>query len=587
MGLFRLQEIPNLHASGADQVAVEAGRSTTLQWTLAGDCARFAEGDDFQVRKGDGQPLDAKILYDPKTAQIAVTLHPMQVPTGGTVQLFARNLFGRAYAIGQPVKLRPAYGVAQIAKLAGLILGFLHTAFFLGLIVAARWSERANQMLLDPVARRIGVWWGFALTYSAALQHWVLRRWFDRRKLEARREPILSMPITNPTTGEEIDSDNLAERLRPGCRIWVQGKPGMGKTTLARAIELCFFSENAGLGAAFRRHGYIPLFVRLREVAIAGSSLGPGDMLWAARLAERPLGRQGLIFDASGASGSNLKLISAIIDHSKFVLLLDGANEVPWSDEIAPAAAARDRPGLLVTSQGPPPPGTAFEHWLLPDTIGDAVEPLLRLFMGDEEGGALFARLKDRPLLGEIRSGYDVRLLQRLAEAGTETLPANRLGLYETMVMYAVGKDRTVAGELAGDAWTIWLSGSRQFQPPAIRKDLVSQLLGQDARILREVGDKLEFMHDQIEAYLAARHIIFDVVNPAGFIADTEPAWGVRIRSEQADLWTFVSEMADDALAQRLFLWTFDDPEGRIELQKALLKRPTLQRKNLLGATSL
>jgi hypothetical protein len=572
-GLYFLPIRPSFQARGRMASASEAGRATTVQWTFTDECARFAETRDFLVKTADGRPVTMESFYNPDSRELFVRLPAELLPTSRSIQLYALDGLERPFPVGDPVSLEATYGIAHLLKLVGILGVLLHTGFFLGLTILARWRASAASMLLDPRARAIGLWWGFALAYSATLQRWILRRWFDERRAVALREPLLALALTRPETGEVIRADRLAEKLGPGSRIWLQGRPGMGKTTILRSIEQHFFADNEGLGQAVRRTGFIPLFIRLRT--FAASSVGEGDMLWAARLAERAFGGQGFILDERGAASSNLRLISAIIDRSDFILLLDGANEVPWGDQIGPAAASRDRPGLLVTSQGEPPMGMLFEHWVLPETIAEAIQPLLCLFMGDERGNALFRRLEASGLLPEIRSGYDVRLLQRLAEAGIGELPPTRLALYGAMVDHAVAQDSVRAGDLAASAWSIWLSGSRQFDRGEIGAGLADQLLRADARIIREAGSKLEFVHDQIEAYLAARHI-FDSANPAGLIAATEEQWRLRIRSEQADLWAFVREMAGDELAHKLYLWALEQPDDRIELQKAFKDRVTV-----------
>jgi hypothetical protein len=276
------------------------------------------------------------------------------------------------------------------------------------------------------------------------------------------------------------------------------------------------------------------------------------------------------MIDESGATGSNLRLIFGILESNQFILLLDGANEVPWSEQIGAAAAVRDRPGLFVTSQGGPPPGSSFEHWTLPKTIQDSILPLLSLWMGEASGRRLFERLQRSPLGPDIRSGYDVRLLQSIAETGVKQLPRNRIELYETMVAQSFDGDLDsgLADELATFAWELWLSGKRQFEKIALGADLTDRLVLAKLPLIRAAADRYEFMHDQIESYLAARHL-FSTPNPFGRVAADEPRWRMRTKSEQADLWRFLRDMADGVLAIRLYDWALEEPEERIELQKA------------------
>jgi hypothetical protein len=493
------------------------------------------------------------------------------VPENESVQLYAVDGLENLYPVGGAVDLRVSYSFTEISKLIGISLSIIHTLFFFFLIVAARWWGSAAAMLLDPLARSIGIWSGFALRYFPPLQRWLLRRWFDLRRRKGHLPEYLPLVLTNSQTGEIISSDELLDRCRDGGRVWLQGRPGMGKTVLASWLEERFFVEDRSLGDAINRRGYIPLLIKLREITVGASPVADGDLQWAARLAEKALARQGFLLDDRGASGSNLLLVSAIVQRSNFVLLLDGANEVPWSDQIGPAAVGSQWPGILVTSQGPPP-NSGFEHWTLPDTIQRSIEPMLVLFMGEAKGRALFSSIASSPLIEEIRSGYDVRLVHRLAEAGMEHIPENRLSLYETMVGLAVGGHVGLADDLASFAWDIWLKGTRQFERSALPTDLSDQLLASETRLLREWGGRLEFIHDQVEAYLAARHI-FNLQNPFRAITSAEASWSLMIRSAQADVWSFVNAMADTDTALKLYRWTLEQPEDRLELQISLKDR--------------
>ena len=122
--------------------------------------------------------------------------------------------------------------------------------------------------------------------------------------------------------------------------------------------------------------------------------------------------------------------------------------------------------------------------------------------------------------------------------------------------------------DLCDFAWGVWLSGARQFTEDEIGKQTAEKLVGGGSPVVRRVNGDLEFVNDQIGAYLAARHV-FNAVNPFSLIVAQEQRSTLRYRSEQAEIWRFLREMADDVLTVRLYMWALEEPEDRIELQKA------------------
>jgi hypothetical protein len=117
-----------------------------------------------------------------------------------------------------------------------------------------------------------------------------------------------------------------------------------------------------------------------------------------------------------------------------------------------------------------------------------------------------------------LRSGYDVRLVIDLAEADPEgtKLPLDRIGLYRAAV--AAGGPRGISvlscyrrrlGKLISERGPN--EDNRRLKPDAdAPKDLLEQLeavrerSGRSIRLIRGAPPYYEFVHDQMNAYLAA-----------------------------------------------------------------------------------
>ena len=197
-------------------------------------------------------------------------------------------------------------------------------------------------------------------------------------------------------------------------------------------------------------------------------------------------------------------------------MTIDGLNEVAREQAVAAFAAEFPATPLFVTSQesGEAP----FEVWHLTGTITAHVDGLLMLYLGPQRGEALAQQVRDAGLIGHLRSGYDVRLVIELAEADPEhaNVPRDRVGLYRAAVAAAwpTGDERLELLQAA--AWKLCSErgpneDERRLKPdedaPA---DLLEQLeavrerSGRNIRLLRAAPPGYEFVHDQMNAYLAA-----------------------------------------------------------------------------------
>ena len=557
-GLFRM-----LGPEGVGS-ALGVRDGSVIRYGLSGHCVPYLGNSSFQLRDESGREILTNKGYDLESQELTLTLADKAV--NGRIfdaQLFVIDLEGTPHPIGEPLRVRQPMDLAEIVRRAVVAAGILHTMFFGGLMLLAGRSDRAAGMLMHPLAQTIGIWWAWIVQYSPTVQRRLLVRWFNRRKSALGEvQEVLPLPLSG-TGGAEMASTGLAALLRPGCRVWLTGNPGMGKTALARQIEAEFF-RHPDLGTAFNAYGFIPLFIQLRSAADPGK----GDRSFAARLAEAALSGQGWLADEN-APARNSILVDAFVRRSGFVLLLDGANEVPWFEEISNSAAASDQPGLLVTSQASPSlRAELFEEWKLPPTMAIAVEPLLKLYLGEAKGSAAYRRIGPT-LLADLKSGYDVRLIDSLHREGAAPFPENRVGLYRAIIdrLFAHG-DPLAEEKLGAFAWALWLSGGRQFPEVALDASVREALAADRQAVTRVVGgDRREFRHDQMRGYLAARHVV-SAANMLGVLEESEPKWPTG-KTEQDLVWQFLAELSDDLTTQRVYKWALLQPENRNRLQIA------------------
>ena len=319
------------------------------------------------------------------------------------------------------------------------------TVLFGGLLLAARRSRAAWDVVTDPLWGKVGIQFWTLLRFWPALQRWALARWRDALGKEYPAEDYLPMPLAGPQ-GAAMVSSELAGALAPGRRIWLQGAAGMGKTALVDHAVADWCAEPGDLGAAFARWGYVPLPIALRDFAAVPVPTAPEE--WLFDLAGRRL-------EAAGLRVEDARLLRGMLTAGYWVLLLDGANEVDDKGAIQQFARRFPQVGMLVTSQAEPRAEAAglFEVWRLPPDIRAATGPLLELYLGPERGAEVLRRIEAAPIADDIRSGYDVRLVADLVAGGTDpwALPATRVDLYDAMLR-AAGDGYPVA-DLCRVAW--------------------------------------------------------------------------------------------------------------------------------------
>ena len=335
----------------------------------------------------------------------------------------------------------------------------------------------------------------------------------------------------------------------------------MGKTVLVdRVVGLVRGRRPRG---GVRAGGYVPLPIALRD--FMGVEVSAAPEAWLFDLAGRRL-------EAAGLRVEDGRLLRGMLTAGYWVLLLDGANEVDDKGAVQQFARRFPQVGMLVTSQAEPRAEAAglYEVWRLPEDIRAATGPLLALYLGPERGAEVARRIEAAPIAGDIRSGYDVRLVADLVAAGTEpwALPATRVELYDAMLKPA-GKDYPVA-DLWRVAWDCWVAMHRDLRPgDNIPAALLEPLKRPGVRVVRaQDGGVWQFRHDQMRAYLAARWAGVEEVSPVDLFEATPAIWRLA-RSEQQVVWEFFARLLDEAANRRVLGWADEEAE-RAELQVAL-----------------
>ena len=456
----------------------------------------------------------------------------------------------------------------------------VHTLIFLGLIAGARRSETCFRLLFDPVFAKFGLWFYAALRWLRPLQGWLLARWFAevrRAHLRAEAQPYLPVPLARsgtdgPQASEAFLSEALAERWREMPKVWLRGPSGMGKTALVRALERrCFLAEPT-LGAALRRFGRVPVVIAARDAReLPVDKADPGGwVVWAA----------GRVLARGRFEVRDLSLLRAFLRSGLLGVVLDGLNEVERDEEVQRFAETMPDMAILATSQrSPPEQGDKGPTWAvleLPRDIGAFVDQLLALYLGAAGGRDVAAAISASGLWAAMHSGYDVRLVvDLLLQRGTPLDRCRAAGWNSTRyARRARAKRRPSAprGQARGTRLGDGAEGRAPAHHAQLDLDLVGPLAGPRQRVLRVVGDGVyEFRHDQMRAYLAARHLAEappSTVVLAQWIQGS-PIW-TRHRNEQAELFDFLAAMQGDG-SELQTLWRFAaaDP-GRAVMQQKL-----------------
>jgi hypothetical protein len=206
------------------------------------------------------------------------------------------------------------------------------------------------------------------------------------------------------------------------------------------------------------------------------------------------------------------------------------------------------------------------------------------LYLGRERWETLAKRLRETGLIQHLRSGYDVRLVIDLAEADPFTkLPSDRIRLYRAAVAAAWPERDERLELLQAAAWKLMSERGSNEDKRRLKadsdapKDLLEQLeavrelWGRSIRVVRGAPPGYEYVHDQMNAYLAASWF---ANRPGSVMRDVLGATKVwqEGREAQRTLWCFVAAMLDRMRVEALWVFAGDD-DRRAVLGRALAEQ--------------
>jgi hypothetical protein len=352
--------------------------------------------------------------------------------------------------------------------------------------------------------------------------------------------------------------------------LWVRGRSGMGKTTLFRAVQHNHFAgKEISSFSVFRRNRYVLVAVEARRLADAAS----GDntaYAWVLGCIARTLNRHDMAIE--GRNGD--LLLRGMLRRGTLSIAIDGLNEVARESAVRAFVDNFPHARVLITSQEEAE--APFESWELPATVAAHVDNLLNLYLGSQRGDAIGEQLRNTGLMDHLRSGYDVRLVADLAESGL-ALPDDRLGLYQKITHAAVPTG--VEGDellrlVKAAAWRIMSNrgpheDKRRIKPGEdLEPDLLNKLTrvderqGHRVRLVRHRDQQFEFVHDEMNAFLAACWLVERSTMEQKLELLTSSKVWQEDRDVQQSLWGFVARMVADHESLQA-LWNFAAGEQR------------------------
>jgi hypothetical protein len=351
----------------------------------------------------------------------------------------------------------------------------------------------------------------------------------------------------------------------------------MGKTALFSHLHQTHFggAENTAF-TIFRRSNYVLVPIEARRFPEAPFE-EKGSSAWVIACVLSILSEGGLSFEDRG-------LLRAMLYKGTLGVAIDGLNEVARGQAVTAFAAEFAEAPLFLTSQEAGE--AAFEVWRLPSTIAEHIDGLLALYLGEEGGKILARRLRESGLIAHLRSGYDARLVIDLTKAdpGGTNLPLDRIGLYRAAVAEAwpEGDERLETFQAA--AWKLMSErgpneDKRRLKPDAdAPKDLLEKVeaarerSGRNIRLIRAAPPYYEFVHDQMNAYLAACWLASRAtVGAMKAELEATKVWQDGLDAQRT-LWGFVAVMLERANVESLWIFAGND-DRRAVLQRALAQR--------------
>lgn len=447
----------------------------------------------------------------------------------------------------------------------------VYVVAFALLFYLSHYRSWALRVMTDPVWAKIAIWPFFILRHSTFAQKWALATYFGPLRELLQREPENYLPVmaVHSSQGSE-DASRLLNHFANRDLLWLQGAPGMGKSIVFRTWLHHYFVDHQNLSSAFKTYDFILIPILIRDYASLPERPDQRSD-WFVEVIRRQLSTNGIRID-------DISLLKAMLLSGRFALALDGLNEANRDLALAEFTAAYPRVKIIATCQSLPIPG--FELWALPKTIEACRQGLLRLWLGKDAGDQVDAQLKMQGATNFLISGYDVRLIADLASStsGSVGRIRSRIDLYLAALDLATDEvgEKMDLSALMRIAWQMLIDGRRHLsadEQETLGANSIQRLSADGTRILRQLGDRYEFRHDQMRSFLAALQLVNESPNIQAVInrLDDNPLWQCA-RKDQEELWLFVADLLNAKDLNTLWQAMLPDP-SRAWAQTALHSR--------------
>ena len=554
-------------------------------------------------------PNDAITVSDDGT--FSATLTDLTTPGDFTVQIIARDLLSQTAESSpfhlsvyepnpllrwNPQALAPWLTVPY--ALVGLYV-LINIAVFINLVIAAKVSPGAFRLLVHPMSRRLGLFYGWAICRWKFIRMMIFNQYYDDMKaaMNVKDENEFVPTELQRSSDLSINLSVLPHAMLELKQVWLVGGPGSGKSRMIREFGRVYFRAKS-FNRAVGKYGFIPVFIDAGKIE-AGKSL-----IQAVR---KELASHGYPFPDD-------QLIERFIDDAKLLIVIDNAPTDYLTGPVRDALIGHPGRCVLATSRTRPADDHTAYFDVSPMTPW-RVRQLLRSLHG-EHLGLDMARMVGYVFRREATSVYDLQLLAEHFMAGGQT-PTNRLDLYHktaqrvfplpqspTSVPWLSGGSllsesfSTSYGDAGWDIEQVDDSGAverpesvdveemraitlelafEEWKSQVAVFDRSNHLTIEQTRYLEEQGvlvrehDRLRFQSDLLRAYFAAMHIIeSDRIDAAFDVLQDDAVWNVPANEQDFVFRFLVGIVTDPGTLYRLLEFGMQSPRQRVRLIAAV-----------------